>query len=182
VALNHFTGDTAAEVDAVLETCRGWDVRVAVARGWELGGARMTELATAVLEAMAAAKPGAFRPLYPLEMPLEQKIETIVTQVYGGDGVTLAPVAAAKLARWQKLGYGGLPVCMAKTQNSLSDDARKLGRPRGFRVTVRDAKLAAGAGFVVAYAGDILTMPGLPKTPGAESMDVDADGHVVGLF
>ena len=105
-----------------------------------------------------------------------------MTQIYGGDGVSIAPAAAAKLARWQKLGYGGLPVCMAKTQNSLSDDAKKLGRPRGFTVTVRDAKLAAGAGFVVAYAGDILTMPGLPKTPGAETMDVDADGNVVGLF
>ena len=182
VALNHFSGDTAAEVAAVLETCRGWDVRAAVARGWELGGAGMTELATAVLEAMAAAKPGSFHQLYPLEMPLEKKIETVVTQVYGGAGVSIVPAAASKLARWQKLGYGGLPVCMAKTQNSLSDDAKKLGRPRGFTVTVRDAKLAAGAGFVVAYAGDILTMPGLPKTPGAETMDVDADGNVVGLF
>ena len=182
VALNHFTGDTEAEVAAVLDTCRGWDVRAAVARGWELGGAGMTDLATAVLEAMAAAKPGDFHPLYPLEMPFERKIETIVSRLYGGDGVRFMPAAAAKLARWQTLGYGALPVCMAKTQNSLSDDSKKLGRPRGFTVTVRDAKLAAGAGFVVAYAGDILTMPGLPKTPGAETMDVDADGNVVGLF
>jgi formate--tetrahydrofolate ligase len=182
VALNHFSGDTDAEVAAVLEVCRGWNVRAAVARGWELGGAGMTELGTAVLDAMAASKPGGFRQVYPLELPLEKKIETIVTQIYGGDGVSIAPAAAAKLARWQKLGYGGLPVCMAKTQNSLSDDAKKLGRPRGFTVTIRDAKLAAGAGFVVAYAGDILTMPGLPKTPGAETMDVDADGNVVGLF
>jgi len=182
VALNHFSTDTDAEVAAVMEVCRGWDVRAAVARGWERGGAGMTDLASAVLEAMATAKPGAFRQLYPLEAPLERKIETIVTQLYGGDGVRFAPPAAAKLARWQALGYGNLPVCMAKTQNSLSDDAKKLGRPRGFTVTVRDAKLAAGAGFVVAYAGDILTMPGLPKAPGAETMDVDADGNVVGLF
>jgi formate--tetrahydrofolate ligase len=182
VALNHFTGDTEGEVAAVLELCRGWEARAAVARGWELGGAGMTDLAGAVLDAMAAAKPGAFHQLYPAEMTLERKIETIVTQLYGGDGARLAPAAAAKLARWQRLGYGGLPVCMAKTQNSLSDDAKKLGRPRGFTVTVRDAKLAAGAGFVVAYAGDILTMPGLPKAPGAETMDVDADGNVVGLF
>jgi formate--tetrahydrofolate ligase len=182
VALNHFTGDTAAEVDAVLQTCRGWDVRAAVARGWELGGAGMTDLAAAVLEAMAAAKAGAFRPLYPLEATFEQKIETIVTRLYGGDGVRFLPAAATKLARWREQGYGALPVCMAKTQNSLSDDTKKLGRPRGFTITVRDAKLAAGAGFVVAYAGDILTMPGLPKTPGAETMDVDADGNVVGLF
>ena len=182
VALNHFTGDTDAEVAAVMETCRGWDVRAAVARGWELGGAGMTDLAGAVHEAMTAAKPGGFRQLYPLDMPLERKIETIVTRLYGGDGVRFAPAAAAKLTRWQQLGYGALPVCMAKTQNSLSDDGKKLGRPRGFTVTVRDAKLAAGAGFVVAYAGDILTMPGLPKAPGAETMDVDSDGNVVGLF
>jgi formate--tetrahydrofolate ligase len=182
VALNHFTGDTPAEVAAVLEVCRGWSVRAAVSRGWELGGAGTTELAQAVLDAMAGADPAAFHQLYPDDLPLERKIETIVTTLYGADGVTIAPAAAAKLARWQALGYGRLPVCMAKTQNSLSDDAKKLGRPRGFRVTVRDAKLAAGAGFVVAYAGDILTMPGLPKTPGAETMDVDADGNVVGLF
>jgi formate--tetrahydrofolate ligase len=182
VALNHFTGDTAAEVAAVMDICQGWGVRAAVARGWELGGAGMTDLATAVLDAMAGAKPGEFHQLYPDDMPLERKIETIVTRLYGGDGVRFMPPAATKLARWQALGYGTLPVCMAKTQNSLSDDAKKLGRPRGFTVTVRDAKLAAGAGFVVAYAGDILTMPGLPKTPGAETMDVDADGNVVGLF
>ncbi len=182
VALNHFTGDTPAEVAAVLEVCRGWSVRAAVSRGWELGGAGTTELAQAVLDAMAGADPAAFHQLYADDLPLERKIETIVTTLYGADGVTIAPAAAAKLARWQALGYGRLPVCMAKTQNSLSDDAKKLGRPRGFRVTVRDAKLAAGAGFVVAYAGDILTMPGLPKTPGAETMDVDTDGNVVGLF
>jgi formate--tetrahydrofolate ligase len=182
VALNHFTGDSAAEVAAVLDTCRGWGVRAAVSRGWELGGAGTTELAQSVLDAMAAVDRGAFRHLYPEEWSLERKIETIVTRIYGGDGVHLAPAAASKLARWTSMGYGRLPVCMAKTQNSLSDDAKKLGRPRGFTVTVRDAKLAAGAGFVVAYAGDILTMPGLPKTPGAETMDVDADGNVVGLF
>ena len=182
VAINHFSADTEAEVAAVLGICRDWGVRAAVARGWERGGAGMTELGTAVLDAMTEAKPGAFHQLYADDLPLERKVETIVTQLYGGDGVRFAPPAAAKLARWQALGYGRLPVCMAKTQNSLSDDAKKLGRPRGFTITARDAKLAAGAGFVVVYAGDILTMPGLPKTPGAESMDVDADGNVVGLF
>jgi formate--tetrahydrofolate ligase len=182
VALNHFTGDTAAEVAAVLEVCRGWGVRAAVSRGWELGGAGTTGLAESVGEAIVAPEPGTFHQLYPEEWPLVRKIETIVTQLYGGDGVFIAPTAAAKLARWETLGYGGLPVCMAKTQNSLSDDPKKLGRPRGFTVTVRDAKLAAGAGFIVAYAGDILTMPGLPKVPGAETMDVDADGNIVGLF
>ena len=120
--------------------------------------------------------------LYPDDAPLVRKIEAVATKLYGAEGVRLMPPAAAKLARWEGLGYGRLPVCMAKTQNSLSDDAKKLGRPRDFTVTVRDAKLAAGAGFVVAYAGDILTMPGLPKAPGAETMDVDADGNIVGLF
>jgi formate--tetrahydrofolate ligase len=182
VALNHFTGDTDTEVTAVLDVCRGWGVRAAVSRGWELGGAGTTELAEAVVEVMASANRAAFRHLYPDEWPLTRKIETIVTRMYGGDGVQVAPAAAAKLARWETLGYGRLPVCMAKTQNSLSDNAKKRGRPRGFTVTVRDAKLAAGAGFVVAYAGDILTMPGLPRTPGAETMDVDADGNVLGLF
>jgi formate--tetrahydrofolate ligase len=182
VALNHFAGDSGAEVAAVLDTCRGWGVRAAISRGWELGGAGTTELAQAVLDAMGATDPGAFRQLYPDEWSLTRKIETIVTRLYGGDGVQVAPAAAAKLARWESLGYGKLPVCMAKTQNSLSDDPKKLGRPRGFTLTVRDAKLAAGAGFVVAYAGDILTMPGLPKTPGAETMDVDAHGGVTGLF
>jgi len=182
VALNHFTGDSDAEVAAVLDTCRGWGVRAAVSRGWEAGGAGTMELAETVVAVMASADRTSFRQLYPDEWPLTRKIETIVTRLYGADGVHVSPGAAAKLARWETLGYGGLPVCMAKTQNSLSDDAKKLGRPRGFTVTVRDAKLAAGAGFVVAYAGDILTMPGLPKAPGAETMDVDAQGNVVGLF
>jgi formate--tetrahydrofolate ligase len=182
VALNHFTGDAEAEVAAVLDTCRGWGAAAAVARGWELGGAGMTELAEAVSAAMASADPKAFNQLYPDDWGFVRKIETVVTRMYGADGVQIAPAAATKLARWESLGYGKLPICMAKTQNSLSDDTKKLGRPRGFTVTVRDAKLAAGAGFVVVYAGDILTMPGLPKVPGAESMDVDAAGNVVGLF
>ena len=116
------------------------------------------------------------------EAPLEKKIETIATRIYGAAGVTLLPAAATKLKRFAELGYGRLPVCMAKTQSSLSDDAKKLGRPRDFMVTIRDAKVAAGAGFVVAYAGDVLTMPGLPKAPAAEVIDLDEDGNVVGLF
>jgi len=135
-----------------------------------------------VLDVVKGADLTAFRLLYPDDMPLERKIETIATRVYGADGVRLLPAAAQKLARWQTMGHGRLPVCMAKTQNSLSDDPKKLGRPRGFSITVRDVRLCAGAGFVVAYAGDVLTMPGLPKVPGAEGMDVDAAGNVTGLF
>src|SRR5438132_1591836 len=182
VALNHFTCDTDTEVAAVLETCRDWGVPAEVSRGWAEGGAGTTELAQTVLDTIKGADRTAFRFLYPDDMPLERKIETIATQVYGADGVRLSPAAAQKLARWQAMGHGRLPVCMAKTQNSLSDDPKKIGRPRDFTITVRDARLCAGAGFVVAYAGDVLTMPGLPKVPGAEGMDVDATGNVIGLF
>ncbi len=182
VALNHFTGDTDAEVAAVLETCRGWGVPAEISRGWAEGGAGTTDLAQMVLDTIKGADRTAFRFLYPDDLPLERKIEVIATQVYGAAEVRLQPAAAQKLARWQTMGHGRLPVCMAKTQNSLSDDPKKTGRPRGFTLTVRDARLCAGAGFVVAYAGDVLTMPGLPKVPGAEGMDVDATGHVTGLF
>ena len=182
VALNHFTGDTDAEVEAVLATCRGWGVPAEVSRGWAEGGGGTMELAQIVLDVIKGGDPSAFRLLYPDDLPLERKIETIATRVYGADGVRLMSAAAQKLARWQAMGHGRLPVCMAKTQNSLSDDPKKAGRPRGFSITVRDARLCAGAGFVVAYAGDVLTMPGLPKVPGAEGMDIDAAGNVTGLF
>ena len=182
VALNHFTKDTDAELDAVLAACKTMRVPARISRVWERGGAGGTELAQAVVEAMNARDRSAFRPLYAETLTLTKKIETIATTLYGADGVTILPAAATKLTKYESLGFAGLPVCMAKTQSSLSDDPTKLGRPRHFTVTIRDAKLAAGAGFVVAYAGDILTMPGLPKTPGAETMDVDADGNVVGLF
>ena len=153
-----------------------------VSRGWADGGAGTTDLARVVLDAIKGAERSAFRLLYPDDLPLERKIETIATRVYGADGVRLLPPAAQKLARWQTMGHGRFPVCMAKTQNSLSDDPKKTGRPRGFTITVRDVRLCAGAGFIVAYAGDVLTMPGLPKVPGAEGMDVDAAGNVTGLF
>ncbi len=182
VALNHFTGDTDAEVAAILDLCRAWGVAAQVSRGWEQGGAGTEDLARTVADAIKGADRSTFRPIYPDDLPLDKKIESIATTMYGAEAVRIAPAAAAKLARWEALGHGRLPVCMAKTQNSLSDDPKRPGRPRGFTVTVRDAKLCAGAGFVVAYAGDILTMPGLPRVPGAESMDIDAGGEIVGLF
>jgi formate--tetrahydrofolate ligase len=182
VALNHFTKDTDAEVAVVMEACKALGVPARISRVWERGGEGGTDLAQAVLDAMKRSETSGFRMLYPDAMSLSEKIETIAMKVYGADGVNMLPVAAAKLAKYEELGYGALPVCMAKTQNSLSDDAKKLGRPRGFTVTVRDAKLSAGAGFVVAYAGDIMTMPGLPKKPAAESIDIDDNGNVVGLF
>jgi len=182
VALNRFAEDTDEKVSAVLSTCRTLGVPCGVSRGWELGGAGVTDLAGAVLDAIRSGGGAGPRYLYPDELGLGAKLETIATRVYGADGVTFAPAAVAKLARFEALGYGRLPVCVAKTQNSLSDDPKRHGRPRGFRVTVRDAALCAGAGFVVAYAGDILTMPGLPKVPGAEGIDIDGSGNIVGLF
>jgi formate--tetrahydrofolate ligase len=182
VALNHFTDDTPEQVDRVMSICKTLGVPCGLSRGWELGGAGVTDLAGLVLEAVRSGDRGRFRYLYPDDLKLAAKLETIVTRVYGADGLTVAPAAAAKLARFEALGYGRLPVCIAKTQNSLSDDPKRSGRPRGFTVTIRDVALSAGAGFVVAYAGDILTMPGLPKVPGAEGIDIDASGNVVGLF
>jgi formate--tetrahydrofolate ligase len=180
VALNHFTRDTDAEVAVVMDACRALGVPARLSRVWERGGEGGTELAQAVLDAANGASK--FHTLYPDDMPLVKKIETIATSLYGAGDVNILLTALTKLQKYEALGYGRLPVCMAKTQNSLSDDAKKLGRPRGFTVTIRDAKLAAGAGFVVAYAGDIMTMPGLPKKPAAESIDIDDDGRVVGLF
>jgi len=182
VALNRFATDPDAEVAAILEACRAMGARAEEVHAWELGGAGATGLAQAVLDAVRSADPAAFRYLYQDDWTLEKKIETIATEIYGADGVRLMPAAATKLEHWQAAGYGRLAVCMAKTQNSLSDDAKKPGRPRGFTVSVREAKLAAGAGFVIAYTGDILTMPGLPRVPGAESIDIDLDGNIVGLF
>ena len=127
-------------------------------------------------------QPNHFKPIYEDEMPLKQKIETVVKRIYGGDGVDFAPAASKMLARLEELGFGRLPVCMAKTQYSFSDDPKKLGWPKGFRVTVKSVKVSAGAGFVVALTGDIMTMPGLPKVPAAENIDVDENGKITGLF
>jgi formate--tetrahydrofolate ligase len=182
VALNHFTDDTDAQIGRVMSMCKTLGVPCGVSRGWELGGAGVTDLAGMVLEAIGSPDRSGVRFLYPDDAKLAAKLETIVTKIYGADGVSIAPGAAAKLARYESLGYGRLPVCVAKTQNSLSDDPKRPGRPRGFTVTIRDVALSAGAGFVVAYAGDILTMPGLPKVPGAEGIDIDASGNIVGLF
>ena len=182
VALNRFTDDTDAAVSAVMSSCKTLGVPCGVSRGWELGGAGVTDLAGMVLDAIRGGDRSSFRHVYPDELGLAAKLETLAKRVYGADGIAFAPTAAAKLQRYEALGYGRLPVCVAKTQNSLSDDPKRHGRPRGFTITVRDVALSAGAGFVVAYAGDILTMPGLPKVPGAEGIDIDASGNVVGLF
>jgi len=182
VALNRFTADTDAEVKEVMDACRAFGVPARVSRVWAEGGEGGVEVAQAVLDVMKSASQSHFHYLYPEDAPLEKKIEAIATTLYGAEGINVAPAAASKLAKYEEMGYGHLPVCMAKTQNSLSDDPKRLGRPRDFRVFIRDARLSAGAGFVVTYAGDIMTMPGLPRKPAAESIDIDVSGRVVGLF
>lgn len=180
VALNDFVTDTDEERNFVLDWCKEQNVRVALTQVWEKGGEGGVELANQVLEVLE--QPQDFKHLYDLELPIDQKIETIVKEVYGGDGVILTDKAKKQLAEIEANGFGNLPVCMAKSQYSLSDDPTKLGRPEGFTVTVRELNVKAGAGFVVALTGDIMTMPGLPKKPSAVNMDVDADGTSRGLF
>ena len=182
VAINAFPTDTPAEIEAVRQVSLAAGARAAeVANNWAEGGAGATDLAAAV---WAAAEEGApnFEFLYPNEMPLTEKIETIATKVYGADGVDYLPAARKQLAQYESLGFGHLPICMAKTQYSLSADAGLKGRPSGFRVPIREVRLSAGAGFVTPIAGEMRTMPGLPSKPGGENIDLDANGDIVGLF
>ena len=180
IALNDFVTDTDEERNFVLNWCEEQGVRVALTQVWEKGGEGGVELANKVLEAVEAGND--FHHLYEDELPIADKIEKIVTEVYGGDGVILTDKAKKQIADIEANGWGNFPVCMAKTQYSLSDDPKKLGRPSGFNVTVREVIAKAGAGFVVALTGDIMTMPGLPKVPSANKMDVNADGSSTGLF
>ena len=180
VAINRFTNDTDAELELIRTKCAEYGVHVALSEVWAKGGQGGLELAEEVLR--LCEQPNQFRFAYELDQPLREKIAAIVTKVYGGAGVAYTAAASKELDRLEAMGYGGLPVCMAKTQYSLSDDASKLGRPEGFTVTVRNVKVSAGAGFVVALTGDIMTMPGLPKVPAAESIDVDENGRITGLF
>lgn len=180
VALNDFVTDTDEERQFVLDHIEGMGVRIALTKVWENGGEGGIELAKKVLEVLD--QPQNFKFLYEDEMPIADKINTIVTEVYGGEGVVITDKAKRQIAEIEKNGWGHFPVCMAKTQYSLSDDPKKLGRPEGFQVTVREVIAKAGAGFVVALTGDIMTMPGLPKVPSAVHMDVDKDGNSKGLF
>jgi len=182
VAINAFPTDTPAEVEAVRQVALAAGARAAeVANNWAEGGNGARELAAAVWDAASEGAPN-FQLLYPDDAPLTQKIETIATKVYGADGVDLLPAAAKQLAQYQALGFGGLPICMAKSQYSLSHDAALKNRPTGFRVPIREVRLSAGAGFVTPLAGEMRTMPGLPSRPGGENIDIDADGEIVGLF
>jgi len=182
VAINIFPTDTAEEIQAIKDVSLAAGARDAVeARHFTDGGAGAEDLARAVWAAAEEGSPD-FHLLYPDDMPLKGKIETIVTRIYGGDGVDYSPAANRQLAQYEAMGYGHLPICMAKTQYSLSHDAKLLGAPSGFRVPIREVRLSAGAGFVTPICGDMRTMPGLNSRPGGERIDIDADGNVVGLF
>ncbi len=180
VALNRFTSDTDAEIETFVRTIESIGVPVAVADPWGKGGEGVLELADAVTDTIARGEAN-FRPLYDLEQPLTTKIETIAREIYGADGVDYLPAARRELERLEQIGLGNAAVCMAKTQYSFSDDPTRLGRPRGFRITVREVRPSAGAGFVVVQTGDIMTMPGLPESPAAERMSIEPDGTIVGL-
>jgi formate--tetrahydrofolate ligase len=182
VAINSFPTDTAAEVEAIKEVSLAAGARDAVvATHFTEGGRGATALAEAVWDAAEEGAP-AFQLLYPDSVPLIEKIETIAEKVYGADGIDVLPAARKALTLYEELGFGSLPVCMAKTQYSLSHDAALKGRPSGFRVPIREVRLSAGAGFITPLVGEMRTMPGLPSRPGGEKIDIDADGNVVGLF
>ena len=181
VTLNSFLTDTEAEYEYIRNFCEERGCEFALSKVWEHGGEGGLELADKVLKTLET-KPSSFQTLYPDDMPLKEKIHTVATEIYGADGVSYTPAAGKMLEKLTALGFGNLPVCIAKTQYSLSDDQHKQGRPTGFTVQVRDVYVSAGAGFVVVLTGAIMTMPGLSKTPAAYGIDVDEDGKITGLF
>ncbi len=181
VTLNSFISDTEAEYEYIRGFCEERGCEFALSQVWAKGGQGGEALARKVLDTLDN-KESHYHPVYPDEMSLSDKIHTIATEIYGASGVTYAPAAEKALARIEAKGFGNMPVCMAKTQYSLSDDQTKLGRPENFTVNVRDVYVSAGAGFVVALTGAIMTMPGLPKKPAADGIDVDEDGMITGLF
>ncbi len=180
VAINRFPTDTEAELKLVEDKCKALGVNVALSEVWAKGGEGGIALAKEVIR--LCEEPNHFAFAYELDQPIEAKLADIVRKVYHGDGVVLTPAAKKQAAELTALGFGGLPICMAKTQYSFSDDQNLLGAPEGFTVTVRNIKVSAGAGFLVALTGDIMTMPGLPKVPAAEKVDVDENGKISGLF
>lgn len=180
-AINRFYADTEAEISEIKACCAEMGVPCEVADIFAKGGAGGEELARAVVRTIAECEP-CYAPVYSLELPLREKIETVAKTIYGAAGVAYSKKAEKALLELTELGFGGLPVCMAKTQYSLSDDPTALGRPEGFTLHVSEMRVSAGAGFVVVLTGDIMTMPGLPRVPAAEGIDVDADGKITGLF
>lgn len=181
VTLNSFLSDTEAEYQFVKKFCEERGCEFALSEVWEKGGKGGIQLAEKVLYTLEN-KESKFSPIYPDDMGLKEKVETVAKEIYGAKGVTYAPAALRAMKKFEEMGFGNLPVCMAKTQYSLSDDQTKLGRPEGFEINVRDAYVSAGAGFVVVLTGAIMTMPGLPKKPAADGIDINKDGIITGLF
>ena len=180
VAVNRFPTDTDAEVNLIIEKCKELGVNVILSNVWAEGGKGGEELAKEVVN--LCEQPNNFTFSYELDGTIEEKIEAVVKKVYGGDGITVLPAAKKQIASLEAMGFANLPVCMAKTQYSFSDDPTKLGAPENFTVTIKNVKISAGAGFIVVLTGDIMTMPGLPKVPAAEKIDVDENGKISGLF
>ena len=181
VAINRFPSDTEAELAVIDECCREMGVPYALSEVFAKGGEGGVQLAEKVLETLETRE-SRFAPIYELELPVKEKIAAIAEKIYGAGEVAYSAGAEKSIAEIEALGHGGLPVCMAKTQYSLSDDPAKLGRPEGFTLHVSEVKLSAGAGFIVVLTGSIMTMPGLPKAPAAERIDIDENGVITGLF
>ena len=181
VAVNRFHTDSQQELDTVISMCNEWGAECALSEVFAKGGEGGTELAKKVLDAINSGT-AQYNPMYDIEMSIADKLNAIVTKVYGGNGVIFSKKAAKQIKRLEELGLDKKPVCVAKTQYSLSDDATLLGRPSGFSVTINEIRISNGAGFIVAEAGDIMTMPGLPKIPAAENIDINNDGIISGLF
>lgn len=181
VTLNSFITDTDAEISYIKKFCEERNCEFALSEVWEKGGEGGIALAEKVLKTLDE-KPSNFKPIYDCDLSIKDKIKTIAQEIYGADDVTYSPAASKEIKRLEELGFGNLPICMAKTQYSFSDDATKLGRPTGFTINIREINVSAGAGFIVAITGAIMTMPGLPKVPAANNIDVNGDGVITGLF
>lgn len=180
VAINKFPTDTPEEIQALSDCCRKMGVKWALSDVWAAGGDGGIDLANLVIE--ACKQESTFHPSYSTDLSIKEKVESVAKQFYGADGADFLPAALTQIKQIESLGFGNLPICIAKTQNSLSDNPKLIGKPSGFRITVREAKVSAGAGFVVIYAGSIMTMPGLPKVPAAAKIGMNADGEIYGLF
>ena len=181
VAINHFYTDTEAEIEYIKDFCKEMNTPVAFSDVFLKGGEGGIELAKAVVDVVNNNESN-FKPIYDEKLPIKEKLRTIAKEIYRANDVIFTAKAEKEIAKIEELGFGDIPVCVAKTQYSLSDDPAKLGKPENFEITVRDVKLSAGAGFVVALTGDIMTMPGLPKVPAANNIDVASDGTISGLF
>ena len=180
VALNNFHTDSEEEINYVRQKCAEHGVKAVLSKGWGEGGNGTKELAQAVVDVIES-KSNNYKQLYDWSLSIDEKIKTIAREIYGAEGVMYSVRAGAQMKEYIKLGVSGFPVCMAKTQKSFSDDEKKVGRPTGFKITIREFELAAGAGFIVAIVGDMMRMPGLPAIPASEGMDIDENGNITGL-